>query len=146
MTPGSRRSPGCAAQGAAAAAERLGLPAMEVAVVPIDRDGAAAALKPWLEGPEPITGVVAYNDIVALAALAGLQRNGADVPRDVAIIGVDNDPLGAVSTPTLTTIDAGHVATADELARLVILARQGETDTGEAIAHPSTVIVRESAP
>ena len=96
--------------------------------------------------PEPINGVVAYNDIVALAALAGLQRNGVEVPRDVAVIGVDNDPLGSVSTPTLTTIDAGHVATADELARLVILAREGASDRGEAIPHPSTVIVRESAP
>lgn len=133
-------------QGAAAAAERLGLPTLEVSVVPIDREGAAAALKPWIERPEPVTGVVAYNDIVALATLAGLQRIGVDVPRDVAVIGVDNDPLGAVSTPTLTTIDAGHVATADELARLVILAREGATDPGEPIAHSSTVIVRESAP
>ena len=49
--------------------------------MPIDREGAAAALRPWLERAEPITGVVAYNDIVALATLAGLQRNGVDVPR-----------------------------------------------------------------
>jgi DNA-binding LacI/PurR family transcriptional regulator len=133
-------------QGAAAAAERLGLPPLDIRVVPIDREGAAAAVRPWLERPEPITGVVAYNDVVALASLAGLQRNGAEVPRDIAVIGVDNDPLGSVSTPTLTTIDAGHVATADELARLVILARQGGAETGKAIAHANTVIVRESAP
>jgi DNA-binding LacI/PurR family transcriptional regulator len=133
-------------QGAAAAAERLGLPSMEVTIVPIDREGAAAALKPWIERSDPITGLIAYNDIVALAVLAGLQRNGVTVPRDVAVIGVDDDPLGVVSTPTLTTVDAAHVATADELARLVILARKGVPDEGGAIAHPNTVIVRESAP
>jgi DNA-binding LacI/PurR family transcriptional regulator len=133
-------------QGAMAAAERLGLPPMDVVVVPIDRDAAAAALKPWVTRAEPITGVVAYNDIVALATLAGLQRNGVNVPREVAVIGVDDDPLGAVSTPTLTTIDAGHLATADELARLVTLARQGDPDTGAPIPHPNRVIVRESAP
>jgi LacI family transcriptional regulator len=119
---------------------------MEVTIVPIDREGADAALKPWIERSDPITGLIAYNDIVALAVLAGLQRNGVTVPRDVAVIGVDDDPLGVVSTPTLTTVDAAHVATADELARLVILARKGVTDEGGAIAHPNTVIVRESAP
>ena len=114
--------------------------------MPIDRDGAAAALKPWIERPGPSRESSRTTTSSPWPCSPASSENGVDVPRDIAVIGVDNDPLGAVSTPTLTTIDAGHVATADELARLVILAREGATDPRRGDRAPSTVIVRESAP
>ena len=133
-------------QGASAAVDSLGLPPLDVRIIPIDRQGATAAVRGWIDTPTPVTGVVAYNDIVAFAVLAGLRENGIKVPADVAVIGVDNDPLGDVVSPTLTTVDAGHVATADELARLVVVARDGDPPSAKPIPHENSVIVRESAP
>ncbi len=132
-------------EGAKRACEDLGLPAIDVRTIPLDRDAAAAAIQPWLTGDGRISAVVAYNDGVAFAVLAALRDHHISVPADVAVIGVDNDPVGSLVTPALTTIDAGHVATADDLARLVVMARRGERQLSPAIAHPSRVVSRKSA-
>jgi DNA-binding LacI/PurR family transcriptional regulator len=133
-------------KGAQRAARDLGLPELDIRTVPLDRAAATQAVRAWTETPEPVTGVCAYNDEVAYAVLAGIADNGKAVPQDIAVIGVDNDPLGALINPSLTTVDTRHVETADELARLVIAARNGATAAMVAISHEYEVIVRASAP
>ena len=51
---------------------------------------------PWTEASPRVTGVCAYNDMVAYAVLAGIAEHGLTVPDDIAVIGVDNDPVGAL--------------------------------------------------
>lgn len=46
-----------------------------------------------------------FNDLVAIGAMMGLRRAGLRVPRDVAIVGFDDIPLGAQLDVPLTTID-----------------------------------------
>ena len=133
-------------KGAVQACKALGLPDLDVQTVPLDRAGATAAVRSWMDGPSPITAVCAYNDMVAYAVLAGSAEHGLKVPDDIAIIGVDNDPVGALLTPSLTTIDTRHVEVADELARLVIAARDGEEPEMRAISQDYRVIARQTAP
>jgi DNA-binding LacI/PurR family transcriptional regulator len=47
------------------------------------------------------TAVVAFNDQMALGALAALSRSGVAVPGDVSVVGCDDVPMAA---PPLTTI------------------------------------------
>lgn len=47
--------------------------------------------------------VVAYNDLVALGVLSGLHELGARVPEQMSVVGFDDIPFSAYSTPTLTT-------------------------------------------
>jgi len=133
-------------KGATQACAELGLPALDVRTIPLDRDRATTAIQPWTAMNPPLTGICAYNDLIAYAVLAGLADNGVRVPDDIAVIGVDNDPVGALLSPSLTTIDTRHVEVADELARLVIAARNGATLEMRAISHDYHVIVRASAP
>ena len=77
-------------------------PALSVAL-PLDKDGALQALGPLL-GSRP-TGVAAYNDAVALAALSVGRRLGKSVPDDFAVVGMDNTPFAHLAEPQLTTID-----------------------------------------
>jgi DNA-binding LacI/PurR family transcriptional regulator len=133
-------------KGATQACQALDLPGLDVRIIPLDRDAATAAVRPWTGGAAGVTAVCAYNDMVAYGVLAGLGENGLKVPDDVAVIGVDNDPVGALLSPSLTTIDTRHVEVADELARLVIAARDGATPSVRAIPQEYRVIVRESAP
>lgn len=51
------------------------------------------------------TAIAAYNDDVALKCLSALQAHGVRVPRDIAVIGVDNLPFTANTFPPLTTIE-----------------------------------------
>ncbi len=131
-------------RGAEAACRQLGLPELDVRTVPLDRADAASAVEPWIRGASRVSAICAYNDGVAFAVLAGLRAHGVDVPSEVGVIGVDNDPTGELTSPTLTTIDIHHVGMANELADIVIAARDGVEPRTRG-PHPARVVVRESA-
>ena len=47
------------------------------------------------------------NDLLALGTLTALRAAGLEVPRDVAVVGMDDTSLAAVSWPPLTSVDLG---------------------------------------
>ncbi len=51
------------------------------------------------------TGVVCYNDLTALGLLAAAAAVGVAVPDALSVVGIDNMPFGALSYPTLTSVD-----------------------------------------
>jgi LacI family transcriptional regulator len=62
------------------------------------------------------TALVAFDDLTALGVVRALARAGRTAPQDCSIIGFDDVPLAALSTPGLTTIrqpmeEMGSVAT-----------------------------------
>lgn len=60
----------------------------------------------WLDTVVKPLGLVCCNDVWAAAVLGACQTRGVEVPEQVAVIGVDNDPVvGQVSSPTLSTVD-----------------------------------------
>lgn len=50
------------------------------------------------------TAFVSDNDLVACGAMKGLQDAGYSIPDDISIIGFDDRPICAMSTPSLTTM------------------------------------------
>lgn len=52
----------------------------------------------------PPTAVFAVNDTLACDMVAGLTAAGVVIPRDLSIIGFDDDPIAATCTPPLTTV------------------------------------------
>jgi LacI family transcriptional regulator len=50
------------------------------------------------------TAVLAFNDLVAMGLLAGLDELGVRVPADVSVTGFDDIPFAAYTTPSLTTV------------------------------------------
>ncbi|WP_262002007.1 LacI family DNA-binding transcriptional regulator [Microbacterium sp. Mcb102] len=55
--------------------------------------------------PSTPIGLAAYNDEVAMSVLSAALFFGRTVPNDLGIIGIDNSPVAAAMTPTITTID-----------------------------------------
>jgi DNA-binding LacI/PurR family transcriptional regulator len=92
----------------------LGLKAPQVELVAIESGSATAAVRSWRNGPEPVTGVCAYNDETAIAVINAAQRAGLGVPDDLAVIGVDDIPLAGVMNPALTTVKL-----ADDMASVI---------------------------
>jgi DNA-binding LacI/PurR family transcriptional regulator len=107
--------------GARTACARLGLPEPRVRTVELEADAAAGAVRDWRQG-EPVTAVVAYNDEVALAVLAGLRAEGLRSPDDVAVIGVDDIPMARLASPALTSVWQATDAQAEHLASSVLTA------------------------
>lgn len=50
------------------------------------------------------TGIFCVNDMVALGVIQAVQDLGLSVPDDVSVIGFDGLPMGAFSTPSLSSV------------------------------------------
>lgn len=68
---------------------------------PTEMGGIAAAEGVGRSGA---TGVIAYNDLVAIGVIEGLTRAGVRVPEEVSVVGVDDTVAGRLNRPKLTTI------------------------------------------
>lgn len=73
-------------------------------------EGGYAAAGALLESKQRFTGLFCANDTMAMSALARLQQAGKAVPRDVSVIGYDDDYSAAYMAPALTSV---HIPTAE---------------------------------
>lgn len=110
----------------------LGLAQPREASVPVPPGGTVAdvveVLKAWREGPEPVTGIAAYNDHVAALCLRAAAELGLRVPEDLGVVGVDDDPLAPLLTPPLTTLRLDMAALADRLLALGLARAEGTAE------------------
>lgn len=68
----------------------------------------------WLRSLPPRTGIVAVNDSSARELLQMCAMLGRAVPRDIAVVGIDNDPLAAALSPlTISSV----IQSSDEIGR-----------------------------
>ncbi|MBX7267490.1 LacI family DNA-binding transcriptional regulator [Micromonospora sp. Llam7] len=51
-----------------------------------------------------VTAVLAYNDLMAIGLLEGLDALGVRVPQEVSVVGVDDISLSRLTRPKLTTV------------------------------------------
>jgi LacI family transcriptional regulator len=107
---------------------------------PTELGGLAAATDVIASGA---TGVLAYNDLVAIGLIEGLAERGRDVPGDISVIGVDDIVPGRLSRPKLTTI-AMPTAAAGRIAVDLLLQSVDSAATAAATMLETALIVRES--
>ncbi len=79
-------------------------PSYTVLLSPGMEDACADMARHLEKGPEMPTAFFADNDMIALGAMRALQQAGYSVPNDVSLVGFDDLPFCAISTPPLTTI------------------------------------------
>ena len=89
-------------EGLRAAATKHALPEIVVATVASDGSDAADVVSGWVR--TGVTAVCAQSDETAFVVLHGLREAGLRCPQELAVIGVDARPLGAVSGPPLTSV------------------------------------------
>jgi DNA-binding LacI/PurR family transcriptional regulator len=89
-------------EGLRVAAKEHNLPEIVVGTVSADGTTAADVVTAWVG--EEVTAVCAQSDETAYVVLHGLRQCGLRCPQDLAVIGVDARPLGAVSAPPLTSV------------------------------------------
>jgi LacI family transcriptional regulator len=92
--------------------ERHGIPRAAVTHIESDfsPEGGDAAAQALLDTKRRFTGLFCANDTMAMSALARLQQAGLGVPRDVSVIGYDDDYSAAYMAPALTSV---HIPTAE---------------------------------
>jgi LacI family transcriptional regulator len=99
-----------------------------------------------LRSGEPVTAIVAGNDMIALGCYTALEAEGMSCPRDVSVVGHNDMPLVGRVQPPLTTVAIPQYEIGVEAARL-LLALLGGGDDGAPpprILLPTRLVVRGS--
>ena len=110
-----------------------------------DWEGMLKNLMNWLKDlPKPL-GLMAANDSKARHVLEACRRLGIRVPEDVAVVGVDDDPMMCkLATPSLTSVIQGTDKLGYEAARLLERKLNGEKDVQGITVEPLGISIRES--
>lgn len=92
-------------------------------------------------------GIFVTNDFVAAVCIRTLKEQGIRIPEDIAIVGFNNDAIGTLIEPALTTIDypgmdMGEIAARNMIDHLKGVSPIHQTST---IVVRSHLIVRESS-
>lgn len=93
---------------------------------------------------EPTTAVFAGSDKVAMAMLQTFERNGVRVPRDISLIGFDDNPDSQLVDPPLTTVHVHKEQIGEECAKFLFekIANPGMVSGARII--PTRLVIRES--
>jgi DNA-binding LacI/PurR family transcriptional regulator len=107
-------------------------------------DSGYEAAKTLLQKDEPLTAIIASNDMMALGVYRAAAEAGLQIGRDLAVVGFDNLPVIQDVSPPLTTvqqplIQMGQLAV-EHLGRILA----GETPASREIRVPTNLIVRAS--
>lgn len=100
-----------------------------------------------LQMKERPDGIFSAGDFPAITAMDIFRRKGLNIPKDIAIIGVANEPFDSYLSTPLTSFDL-HQQRIGEMTATLLLSRLGEVDE---MVQPSHLIVhhdlilRESA-
>jgi DNA-binding LacI/PurR family transcriptional regulator len=119
--------------------------ALRVQRIDLDTRKLGRVARDWVRAGALPDAIAAYNDEYAIAVISALQAHDVVVPRDVAVMGLDDIPIGRVFTPALTTITPEFGDFADALAQAVKALADGKQDSPALPVPGHSVIARESA-
>ncbi|MGN0854563.1 MAG: substrate-binding domain-containing protein [Kiritimatiellia bacterium] len=90
------------------------------------------------------TGLFCSCDAVARHVLRALEAHGVNVPRDMSLIGFDDDPIAEWTSPALTTVRQDFAALGTVAAQALVARCTGKAVAAETISVPVTLIVRDT--
>ncbi|WP_167048024.1 LacI family DNA-binding transcriptional regulator [Salinibacterium sp. ZJ454] len=103
--------------------------------------GGAAAANEFLARPS--TGVIAYNDLMAIGLMSELGGRGIRVPDDVSVIGFDNSLDSRFTNHGLTTVAVPHLVLG-RVAVQMLLGQHRAATVGKPAMLPAELMVRRS--
>ena len=115
----------------------------------LDHADAARLGERLLGGPDRPTAVLCFSDLIARGVIDAATARGLSVPRDLTVVGFDDDPLAAAGRPPLTTVRQdlaakGHAA-AEALFAAMDAQRAGTRLQPSHALLPTELVVRGSS-
>jgi len=101
-------------------------------------------LKKRLRGANPPTAAVAVNDTLAVAMMKRLARDGIRVPRDVSMVGYDDDDISAAAIPPLSTVRVDKKKLGKVGAELILKRVENADCPVTKLSLPTELIIRDS--
>jgi LacI family transcriptional regulator len=133
-------------EGYRAGLQAAGLPADPELVVEgqFDFESGFRAGQELLELADRPTAIFAANDQMALGVMEAVRRAQLSVPEDVSVVGFDDLPLVAWSSPPLTTVRQPLEAMGRLAVNMLLRLLQGERLESTRVELATTLIVRDS--
>lgn len=104
-------------------------------------DAGASAASSLLANSDRPTALLCTSDALALGALVEARQRGISVPDRLSVVGFNDLPAAAESSPPLTTVRQPLAYKGTEAARLLF---EGHATAGQAVDLPFELVVRES--
>lgn len=108
------------------------------------QEGAAEPARELLSLPERPTAVFAANDLSAIGTLDVALELGLSVPGDLSVVGFDNVPESALTTPPLTTVSQPMQRMGSEAVTLLIQLMSGAEPSRTHVRLPVELVERGS--
>jgi DNA-binding LacI/PurR family transcriptional regulator len=99
-----------------------------------------AAMRVLLARAPDLDAVFAGNDLMALGAMQALAESGRRVPDDVAVVGFDDIPAAATSTPPLTTVAQQIERMGRRMAELLLVQLSGAAEAQQLVLGTELVV------
>ena len=103
----------------------------------------ARAFEALPKGRDRATAVLAMSDMAAIGLMSAAQAAGLAVPNDLSVVGYDDVPMAAYTSPALTTVHQPIVEKGRMAVRLLIQRLQGKAIDSPAPLK-TKLVVRES--
>jgi LacI family transcriptional regulator len=97
-----------------------------------------------LAAGEPVTAIVAGNDLMALGCYDVFAARGIDCPREISVVGFNDMPFADRFAPPLTTVRIPHYEIGVAAAQLLLDILQGNEDGPDEVVLAPELIVRGS--
>ncbi len=104
-----------------------------------------AATTSLLEGPDVPTALFVTSDVLAFGALAALHERNVAIPDDIAVVGFDDHPLAAFTTPALTTVRISFEDLGRQAGKMLLDLILGDVEAGYQGLLETEFIVRASS-
>lgn len=109
------------------------------------RGQARLAAEKLVKMPNPPTAVFVASDSMALEVMAVVRELGKEIPRDLSIVGFDDNPSGLYGPVALTTVRQPLIKMAEESIKELNLLMDFKKKTKiKKIALPTELVIRES--
>ena len=108
------------------------------------REESHGAATEMLSLPERPTAIFAANDLSALGIMDVARQMGIDVPRDLSVVGFDDIPDSAQSTPPLTTVQQPLQRMGAEAIRMLLTLMDSEPLESPHVRLPVSLVRRGS--
>ncbi len=108
------------------------------------RGQARQATEELLSLPEPPTAIFVASDSMALEVMAVAREKGKEIPKDLSIIGFDDNPSGLYGPVALTTVRQPLVKMAQEGVKLLHSIMKDKFAAVQIITLPTELVIRES--
>lgn len=89
--------------------------------------------------------IFACNDDMAIGAIRALHERGLHVPRDIAVVGIDNEPAAAYGIPSLSTVALPIIELTQAATQCAVMLANKQPVTSLHHTYLGQLIVRESS-